>query len=69
MKSFDIWLGDMSVLGAATLALGLVALTTQSWTVLAIFMGAILVNWIVGTLHHALGSVLRPASRARPMRA
>ena len=63
IKSVDVWVGGMSVLGAATLGLGLVALTTQSWTILAIFMGAIVVNWMVATLHHALSTAARQAPR------
>lgn len=63
IKVFDAWAGGISVLGTATLALGLATVFSNSWTVLALFVAAIVLMWALATAHHTLGA---PAGGATP---
>jgi menaquinone-dependent protoporphyrinogen oxidase len=63
------WLTAISLLGTATLGLGIAAVVTVGWGVLAAFMIAIAAMWLVSTLHHAFEAGQAPPPRRAAARA
>jgi hypothetical protein len=57
------WARITGLAGCVTLALGVAAVVTVSWGVLAAFMIAIATMWALATLHHALGTAPRHSQR------
>ena len=47
-----LWVGLISVLGAATLAFGIATLVSDSWVTLAFFMAAIAAMWVASATRH-----------------
>jgi hypothetical protein len=60
----DVWSWVVSVVGMVTLALGIAAVVTVGWGVLAAFMIAIAAMWALTTLHHAFDTAPRSSSQA-----
>ena len=50
------WRTIAGVLVAVLVASGLLAVVTDGWAVLAVFMGALVVLWAGTTLHHLFGA-------------
>lgn len=50
------WVAFINALGAATLGLGIAAVVTNDWGVLAAFIIAIAAMWMTSVAHHELGS-------------
>jgi len=58
-----VWVGLISLLGAATLAFGIASLVSDSWVTLALFMASIAAMWVASATRHVL--VPEPASSGR----